>query len=221
MFSPQQIGALGASFIKSSPWNSVSTYSASLKFYFTVSSSYCVHKLKLLFWPFNHRSFAPRRRIVQDQRFSPSEDINAPDFYIGFVSLLFCVLTVAISCFTATLSNSSAPSFSKYVWKVFWSLFFAVIIKKSIFAVFPTSFPSPSLFDLVAYFSYSFPFTALLRFCSLWFPLIITIPMLIYSVICYCYYIFYTSKALVPDSTNYYSISFSILGALLILITWS
>lgn len=71
---------------------------ASLKHHFNVSNSYVMRKLKLVIFPWDHRSW-PRRIRRSEQGVTewqpPREDVNSPDLYIPLMALVTYMLIAA------------------------------------------------------------------------------------------------------------------------------
>lgn len=74
----------------------------SLKYYFHVNTSYVLHKILLLCFPFRHGSW--QRLVLRSdvdgtfQGFrAPDEDVNAPDMYIPVMALITFVLLTGFS----------------------------------------------------------------------------------------------------------------------------
>mmetsp|Transcript_1723 Transcript_1723/g.3790 ORF Transcript_1723/g.3790 Transcript_1723/m.3790 type:complete len:316 (+) Transcript_1723:73-1020(+) len=77
-----------------------SSFYDSLKYYFAVSNTYVVIKLKMLLIPYTNKAW--RRQTNQDGTFlKPSQDLNAPDLYIPTMSLLTYVLLSGL-CYGAS-----------------------------------------------------------------------------------------------------------------------
>ncbi|KAJ3009352.1 hypothetical protein HKX48_008018 [Thoreauomyces humboldtii] len=72
-----------------------------LKYYFNVSNSYVLNKIRLLFFPFRHQSWI---RLVRRSEHSgqaegyepPRRDLNAPDLYIPVMTFVTYILLVGI-----------------------------------------------------------------------------------------------------------------------------
>lgn len=73
-----------------------------LKYYFAVNNSYVINKLRLILFPFRHKSWG-RLSIRTDMNGQthiyrlPRDDLNAPDLYIPLMSLVSYILLVAIA----------------------------------------------------------------------------------------------------------------------------
>ncbi|KAJ3410269.1 hypothetical protein HDV05_003975 [Chytridiales sp. JEL 0842] len=72
-----------------------------LKYYFNVSNSYVLNKIRLLIFPFRHKSWTRLvRRSEQDGQMEgykpPREDLNAPDMYLPAMAFVTYVLLVGM-----------------------------------------------------------------------------------------------------------------------------
>eukprot|EP01137_Pigoraptor_chileana_P005402 Opistho-2@48420 len=81
-----------------------------LKFYFNVSNSYVLSKLKLILMPLGHKNWA--RQIFNGQGGAeyapPRDDINAPDLYIPVMAFATYVLVVGLSLGTSSTFSPEA-----------------------------------------------------------------------------------------------------------------
>ncbi|KAJ3709956.1 YIF1-domain-containing protein [Lentinula raphanica] len=82
---------------------------SSIKHHFNVSNSYVIHKLKLVVFPWTHKSWSRRvHRSEQGQAEyqDPREDINSPDLYIPLMAFVTYIL---ISAFHSGLQSRFHP----------------------------------------------------------------------------------------------------------------
>ncbi|KIK55705.1 hypothetical protein GYMLUDRAFT_47662 [Collybiopsis luxurians FD-317 M1] len=82
---------------------------SSVKHHFNVSNSYVIHKLKLIVFPWTHKSWSRRvHRSEQGQTeyLDPRDDINSPDLYIPLMALVTYIL---ISAFHSGLQSRFHP----------------------------------------------------------------------------------------------------------------
>ncbi|KAJ3862412.1 YIF1-domain-containing protein [Lentinula novae-zelandiae] len=82
---------------------------SSVKHHFNVSNSYVIHKLKLVVFPWTHKSWSRRvHRSEQGQTEyqDPRDDINSPDLYIPLMAFVTYVL---ISAFHSGLQSRFHP----------------------------------------------------------------------------------------------------------------
>jgi len=68
-----------------------------LKYYFSVSNDYVVQKIKLLLFPFLHKSWARIARPEHGTYAPPREDFNAPDMYIPLMAFITFTLLVGLA----------------------------------------------------------------------------------------------------------------------------
>eukprot|EP01135_Chromosphaera_perkinsii_P003978 Nk52_evm21s265 gene=Nk52_evmTU21s265 len=70
-------------------------------FYFCVSNSYVLNKIKLLLFPFRHKSWARRqynnRMSNQTEYLPPRDDVNAPDLYIPSMAFVTYILLCGLA----------------------------------------------------------------------------------------------------------------------------
>ena len=84
-----------------------------VRYYFNVSNSYVLNKIRLLLFPFRHASWSrlsQHNEVGQEMYRPPREDLNAPDLYIpGTVSLkaFFCVDCYGIYIHSLSLNYKS------------------------------------------------------------------------------------------------------------------
>ncbi|KAL0207702.1 hypothetical protein P9112_012330 [Eukaryota sp. TZLM1-RC] len=204
MFSPRVTSLsnnainIGSTFLKSSPLTSLSPFISKLKFYYTVSTSYCINKSKLLIWPLSYRTFSPRS--ASTERYPPNEDVHAPDLYIGTVSTLLFFLSICFSCFINSLTSSCSISFSTKAWLLFWSLTLATLVARGSLTALLTDHYI-SILDSLSLLSYSLFYTSLCRLLDLVMP---SIKWLVigYSCVVYAFYLYSSVLALIPDKQN-------------------
>mmetsp|Transcript_45855 Transcript_45855/g.74820 ORF Transcript_45855/g.74820 Transcript_45855/m.74820 type:complete len:328 (-) Transcript_45855:478-1461(-) len=69
-----------------------------LRYYFNVNNSYVVNKLKILLFPYNHRTWSRLLNSQMDgspgEYKSPRNDVNAPDLYIPVMAFVTYILAV-------------------------------------------------------------------------------------------------------------------------------
>ncbi|KAI8592811.1 YIF1-domain-containing protein [Geranomyces variabilis] len=142
-----------------------------IKYYFNVSNSYVLNKIRLLLFPFRHQSWT---RIVRRSEQSgqmegykpPREDLNAPDLYIPVMSFVTYILLVGVrlglddAAAAKSSADSTAKSFSPDVLGMtgttaFFIVFFEVLFFKLGFYLLNVTTDVPFL-DLVGYSGYKF-----------------------------------------------------------------
>ncbi|KAJ3162653.1 hypothetical protein HDU86_003626 [Geranomyces michiganensis] len=142
-----------------------------IKYYFNVSNSYVLNKIRLLLFPFRHQSWT---RIVRRSEQSgqmegykpPREDLNAPDLYIPVMSFVTYILLVGIrlglddAAAAKSSGESTTKSFSPDVLGMtgttaFFVVFFEVLFFKLGFYLLNVTTDVPFL-DLVGYSGYKF-----------------------------------------------------------------
>eukprot|EP00761_Pharyngomonas_kirbyi_P007939 gb/GECH01007950.1/.p1 GENE.gb/GECH01007950.1/~~gb/GECH01007950.1/.p1 ORF type:complete len:306 (+),score=44.17 gb/GECH01007950.1/:1-918(+) len=71
----------------------------SVKYYFNVSNRYVLNKLKIVLFPFSHKSWQRESEFLENDYTSlpPSQDVNAPDLYIPLMSFVSYVILAGIS----------------------------------------------------------------------------------------------------------------------------
>ncbi|KAI0079180.1 YIF1-domain-containing protein [Panus rudis PR-1116 ss-1] len=70
-----------------------------VKYYFHVSNSYVLNKLRLLVFPWRHKPWSRRSRLSENgqrELLPPTEDINAPDLYIPLMAFVTYILLAAV-----------------------------------------------------------------------------------------------------------------------------
>ena len=131
-----------------------------LRCYFNVSTSYVLSKLKLLFFPFRHQSWARIVRRAADESaptvvgYAPArEDLNATDLYIPVMSYVTYVLLYGATLgfnhkFTPDVLGITATS-------AFITVLFEVFLMK--LGMYLLSIQTDvGVLDLLAYFGYQF-----------------------------------------------------------------
>ncbi|KAI9002333.1 YIF1-domain-containing protein [Gaertneriomyces semiglobifer] len=145
-----------------------------LKYYFNVSNSYVLTKLRLLLFPFRHQSWTRLvRRSEQNGQMEgykpPREDLNAPDLYIPVMSFVTYILLVGVRMGLAGANKGSEPgstspkSFSPDVLGLTGTtasviILLQLMVLKVGFYLFGVSTEAVSvgLLDLLAYCGYGF-----------------------------------------------------------------
>ncbi|TPX56072.1 hypothetical protein PhCBS80983_g04798 [Powellomyces hirtus] len=151
-----------------------------LKYYFNVSNSYVLNKIRLLLFPFRHQSWTRLvRRSEQSGQMEgykpPREDLNAPDLYIPVMTFVTYILLVGIRLGLDDAANAAAAggkfdptqiekkmskSFSPDILGMtgttaFFIVFFEVLCFKLGFYLLNVTTDVPFL-DLVSYSGYKF-----------------------------------------------------------------
>lgn len=134
----------------------VTRWTGSLRYYFSVNNSYVLHKLKILLFPFIHKSWS--RRIVpaadgREMYLPPSQDVNAPDLYIPTMAFVTYILLIALILGTSTtgfkpdvLGMTASSGLVTLALEVF-------LIKLGFYLL---SYPPVLILDLVALCGYKF-----------------------------------------------------------------
>ncbi|KAL8707994.1 MAG: hypothetical protein Q9220_007074 [cf. Caloplaca sp. 1 TL-2023] len=132
----------------------------SLKHYFNVSTSYVLHKLLLVLFPWRHRPWSREQRPSSTSSSSPEyhylpprDDINSPDMYIPVMAIVTYIL---LSTLLAGLRGQFHPEvMGLTATTAFGVLFIEIALIK--FATYLLSISNDSqLLDLVAYSGYKF-----------------------------------------------------------------
>ncbi|KAI1306532.1 hypothetical protein EDD11_004720 [Mortierella claussenii] len=132
---------------------------AALQPYFNVSNQYVVNKLRLLVFPWRHKTWTRRVLERSDSTgetvgyFSPRDDINAPDMYIPVMAFVTYVLLIGISMgtdnrFSPDVLGPTASSALAVILLEF------TMIKLVIYLLNITS--EVPMLDLIAYSGYKF-----------------------------------------------------------------
>eukprot|EP01128_Nolandella_sp_AFSM9_P002151 TRINITY_DN12538_c0_g1_i1.p1 TRINITY_DN12538_c0_g1~~TRINITY_DN12538_c0_g1_i1.p1 ORF type:complete len:420 (-),score=81.89 TRINITY_DN12538_c0_g1_i1:212-1471(-) len=125
---------------------------SSLKFYFGVNTEYVLAKLRILTFPFLHKSWS--RRMGRDiaSPLPPSHDINAPDLYIPLMAFVTYVLFVGF--FMGTTFSFTPDILGMTASTGFVVLGIEVLILWLSIMLF--NFRSVALLELFAYCGYKF-----------------------------------------------------------------
>jgi hypothetical protein len=156
---------------------------SSLRFYFAVDTSYVFQKLRIILFPFLHKSFS-RRLGQQDLNFlPPGQDINAPDLYIPVMAFVTYVLLIGFFMgaqlkFHPDILGLTASSAAVSL------LIEVLLVKLGLFVFNLTAIP---FLDLIAYCGYKFVSATLnigvgLLFGTLFFYIAYLINTLLFSV---------------------------------------
>ncbi|KAI8822564.1 YIF1-domain-containing protein [Fimicolochytrium jonesii] len=85
-----------------------------LKYYFNVSNSYVLNKIRLLLFPFRHPHMSWARLVLRSEQSGqmegykpPREDLNAPDLYIPVMTFVTYIILVGIKL---GLADAAAPA---------------------------------------------------------------------------------------------------------------
>eukprot|EP01094_Clydonella_sp_ATCC50884_P011429 TRINITY_DN2120_c0_g1_i4.p1 TRINITY_DN2120_c0_g1~~TRINITY_DN2120_c0_g1_i4.p1 ORF type:complete len:395 (+),score=131.42 TRINITY_DN2120_c0_g1_i4:265-1449(+) len=129
-----------------------SSYFDSLKYYFTVDTSYVAHKLQRLYTG----AFAPAhtfRRAQDDDLLPPRDDINAPDLYIPLMAGVTFVLLVGYAFGTAYKFTPDVL-YTTGLSAVVLTVLEALLLKLGLYVL--ASDAAAPFFDLLAYSGYNF-----------------------------------------------------------------
>jgi hypothetical protein len=141
-------------YLLSTQWKSYVDVSA-LRAYFTLTNSYVMKKLKILFFPFLHKDYS--RQVTQTQAGTmfvvPADDVNAPDLYIPTMSLVTYILLIGFILGTA--SRFTPDVFGMTTSRALGILTAEVLAVKLGF--FLLGFAPLSILDVIAYSGYKFP----------------------------------------------------------------
>lgn len=134
----------------------ISRWTGSLRYYFSVSNNYVLNKLKILLFPFVHKSWS--RRIVpaadgREMYLPPNQDVNAPDLYIPTMAFVTYILLITLIMATSStgfkpdvLGVTASSGLITLALEVF-------IVKLGFYLL---SYPPVLILDLVAYCGYKF-----------------------------------------------------------------
>ncbi|KAF9074717.1 YIF1-domain-containing protein [Rhodocollybia butyracea] len=162
----------------------------SLKHHFNVSNSYVIHKLKLIVFPWTHKSWSRRVHHVQrsDQQTQaeyqdPREDVNSPDLYIPLMAIVTYILISALHSglqarFHPKILGQSASSALAVILIDFLFVFLGCYLLN----VQPS--PSKQAVDIVAYSGYKFV-GVILTILSSYIP---SIPTTLYYLIFFYFF---------------------------------
>ncbi|OAJ36084.1 hypothetical protein BDEG_20296 [Batrachochytrium dendrobatidis JEL423] len=142
-----------------------------LRYYFNVSNSYVLNKVRLLLFPYRHKSWS---RLVRRSEHSgqaegfapPREDLNAPDLYLPVMSYVTYVLLVGLSIGVASDGSVVSKKFTPEVLGssatgAFFIVFCEVLLLKLAF-YFLSVVNDASFLDLISYCGYKFIFVCIL-----------------------------------------------------------
>ncbi len=131
-----------------------------LKYYFNVSNAYVINKIKLLLFPFLHKTWTRRRddaydggQNAHDEFLPPKDDINAPDLYIPVMAFITYTLLSGYALGAKDKFTPEVLGMTASTCMVL--LFLEVVMAKIAFYVIGTP-SSPRIFDLIAYFTYKY-----------------------------------------------------------------
>ena len=134
----------------------VTRWTGSLRYYFSVNNLYVLNKLKILLFPFIHKSWS--RKIVpaadgREMYLPPNQDVNAPDLYIPTMAFITYILLIAV--IMATSSAGFKPDLLGVTASSgLVTLALEVLLIKLGFYL--LSYPPVLILDLVAYCGYKF-----------------------------------------------------------------
>ncbi|KAF8181640.1 protein transporter yif1 [Pholiota molesta] len=126
--------------------------SNNVKHYFNVSNSYVIKKLRLLLFPWIHKSYFRRPRGAQGEWLPPREDLNSPDLYIPVMAIFTYILL-------STLHSGIIERFSPLILGESASRATAVVLCDFAFVklgCYILNIPSSQMVDLIAYGGYKF-----------------------------------------------------------------
>lgn len=128
-----------------------------LKVYFDVTNSYVLHKLKIILFPFllkeddwkkgQSQNYSISGAVVDENTFTPRNDLQAPDLYIPLMSFVTFIL---ITGYHKADTEKIGVVYSKSIF--LW--IFEALVQKGLFICF--GFGNPYFFELVAYTGYKF-----------------------------------------------------------------
>lgn len=183
---------MGQTMNKFSP--GVTSFWGGLKFYFAVSNSYVLRKIRLLLFPFLHRDFAPMHlqntgpASAAVEPVPPIHDLHSPDLYIpvmGFITyiLIFGYIKGRSRSFTPELL---IETFSSSLTLLFLQLLFII---GGNFSLGQHAFKY-NYCDMIAFSGYKFVGITLILFFGMMFheaPVFGALfGVLYYSLVCYC-----------------------------------
>jgi hypothetical protein len=156
-----------------------STFFGIPKVYFQVDTGYVLRKLWILFFPFRHRSWSRKRKMldpfanpietdVANQTAGlrlqpPSEDLNAPDLYIPVMAFVTYVLLVGL--LRGTLGNFTPQVMGEWASMGLVTVALEVLLIRIV--LFLAQSPRVTWVDLVAYSGYKFVGLAFSTACAL------------------------------------------------------
>lgn len=141
----------------------------SWRYYFAVSNSYVMNKLRLLLFPFLHRDWTSENRL-------PRDDLNAPDLYIPMMAFMTWIIVSSISL--ATQTSFSPAHFGKLASRGLSVVFVEVIFLKCYYF-----YNAPPLLALVAWSGYKFVGACINALAFLMFGTTICYVVLLYNAI--------------------------------------
>jgi hypothetical protein len=152
-----QMGLASASqFVSNMNDSYLTRWTGSLRYYFSVNNLYVLNKLKILLFPFIHKSWS--RKIVpaadgREMYLPPNQDVNAPDLYIPTMAFITYILLIAV--IMATSSAGFKPDLLGVTASSgLITLALEVLLIKLGFYL--LSYPAVLILDLVAYCGYKF-----------------------------------------------------------------
>jgi hypothetical protein len=152
-----QMGIAQASqFVSNMNDSYVTRWTGSLRYYFSVNNMYVLHKLKILLFPFIHKSWS--RKIVpaadgREMYLPPSQDVNAPDLYIPSMAFVTYILLIALIMGTSSMGfkpDLLGMTASSGLFTLALEVF---LVKLGFYLL---SYPPVQILDLVAYCGYKF-----------------------------------------------------------------
>ncbi|KAI8827486.1 hypothetical protein BJ741DRAFT_540560 [Chytriomyces cf. hyalinus JEL632] len=177
-----------------------------LKYYFNVSNSYVLNKLRVLLFSFRQKSWT--RLVVRSEHSGqmegfkpPREDLNAPDLYIPIMSFVTYVLMVGIILNVRKKFEPEVLGMTSSTALVI--IAFEVLVFK--LCCYLLNVLSDVLFlDLIAYCGYKFVPVLFALVLNLLFPIpALVYPVLAYLIISYSFFTLRSMKYLVlPESST-------------------
>lgn len=152
-----QMGIAQASqFVNSVNDSYITRWTGSLRYYFSVNNMYVLHKLKILLFPFIHKSWS--RKIVpaadgREMYLPPSQDVNAPDLYLPSMAFITYILLIALIMGTSS-SGFKPDLLGMTASSGLLTLALEVLLVKLGFYL--LNYPPVQILDLVAYCGYKF-----------------------------------------------------------------
>ncbi|KAJ3026181.1 UNVERIFIED_CONTAM: hypothetical protein HDU68_006098 [Siphonaria sp. JEL0065] len=181
-----------------------------LKYYFNVSNSYVLNKLRLLVFSFRQKSWT--RLVVRSDISGPAggmiegfkpprEDLNAPDLYIPIMAFVTYVLLVGITLNTRKKFEPEVLGMTSSTALLI--IAFEVLAFKLCCYLLNVTTEVP-FFDLIAYCGYKFVPVLICLILNLVFPIpVVVYAILAYLIISYGFFTLRSVKYLVlPESSS-------------------
>ncbi|KAI9337922.1 hypothetical protein BDR26DRAFT_803776 [Obelidium mucronatum] len=180
-----------------------------LKYYFNVSNSYVLNKLRVLVFSFRQKSWT--RLVVRGENSGPAgpiegfkpprEDLNAPDLYIPIMAFVTYVLMVGITLNTRKKFEPEVLGMTSSTALLI--IAFEVLAFKLCCYLLSVATDVP-FFDLIAYCGYKFVPVLICLILNL----VVPIPAIVYTVLAYLIisYSFFTLRSVkylvLPESSS-------------------